>query len=64
MMKRMVLAMLIAASVAACGYRGGLERPAPILWEDRTDYEAQQKAKAEAEQKKKADATAPAPAPK
>lgn len=60
-MKRVfLLASLCVLGVAGCGYRGGLERPAPILWEDRSEYDAKEKAKRDAEEKAKADAAAKA----
>lgn len=59
-MMRIVLAILAASALTACGLRGGLERPVP-LWgnppnegplDPRTIKAAEEKAKAEAERKK------------
>jgi predicted small lipoprotein YifL len=50
-MRHAIILLAAAAILAGCGYRGDLERPAPIFGPAKAEYEAE---KAEAEAKKKA----------
>jgi predicted small lipoprotein YifL len=45
---RFAAALLALATLAACGLKGGLERPPPEFGEARRAYEAETRAKAEA----------------
>lgn len=64
MIKHIVLVAVVALMTTACGYRGGLERPAPLWGPERAKWEAEQKAKAEAEEKKNTSPPVATPAPK
>ena len=55
------LAAATLMALSACGYREGLERPAPMWGEAREQYEREEAARREAEEAAKAEAPAPAP---
>jgi predicted small lipoprotein YifL len=59
---RLTLAALALASLAACGYREGLERPPPMWGEARDQYERDEAARQQAEEAAET-AEQPAPAP-
>jgi predicted small lipoprotein YifL len=58
-----LIALVLAGGLSACGYRGGLERPAPLFGEDHARFEAEEKAKKDAEEAAKSKAGQPPPPP-